>query len=422
MNTSTIKILMFAPWFPPHRSSEAHTTGNLVLAMLKKGWQVDVVSEPRYELFDKMELSSYWTKLSPHCYPVPIRKTQQSAFHSYIDKIKALLTMKYPITGTSWARYAYKKALKLHEQHNYDVVLSRSPATYGHIPALQFSKKTKIPWVPNWNDVEPASRSPYPYSLGRDNKADFWTELFVQNALNVASHHTLPSKRLLDYMSYWAPDLISNSTVIPHIALENDLDTDKIEKGEKFTICHAGIFDGSRDPTPLLLAMQMLIQKYPNRSDKIELHLLGNNFNSTFDYPIPDYVRNIIKVLPWCDYEQSLSIMKRSTVLMVVEADMKEGIMLPAKLADYVHCRRPILSLSPPIGTMHDLIVDHGGGVVADCTSADDIMMALGKLYSSWESGRLDVDYALHGIDAVIGEHAVMSIYAGIFSGLNVLK
>jgi hypothetical protein len=112
---------MFAPWFPPHRNSEAHTTGNLVLAMLKKGWHVDVISEPRYDLADKTQLLPYWIKLAPHCYP--ICNKQQSAIFNYTDKVKALLKMKNPIRGISWSLYAFEKAIKLHKINNYNITL-----------------------------------------------------------------------------------------------------------------------------------------------------------------------------------------------------------------------------------------------------------------------------------------------------------
>jgi hypothetical protein len=303
-----------------------------------------------------------------------------------------------------------------------NIILSRSPVLYGHLPALHFSKKTKIPWIANWNDLEPASRAPAPYNKGRDNKADYFTERFVHKVVEVATHNTLPSKRLLDYMTYWVPDLKSKATVIPHIALENNGQRQCIVKSDKFTICHAGIFDGRRNPQPLFIALELLFQKQPQYAQDFQLLLLGNNFESTFSYPIPPSVSTVVKVLPWCDYEQSLSIMQQSSILLIVEADMQEGIVLPAKLGDYVYCLRPILSLSPVNGTMHDLINNHGGGIVADCKSVSDIMLALDKLYQLWKSGLLDNQYLLHGLASVIGEKKITAQYETLFSLLGVLK
>ena len=39
-----MRVLIFAPAFPPLGNPEAHTNGNLALALLDAGWDVTVIS------------------------------------------------------------------------------------------------------------------------------------------------------------------------------------------------------------------------------------------------------------------------------------------------------------------------------------------------------------------------------------------
>lgn len=409
---------MFAPWFPPHRNSEAHANGNLVLAFIRKGWNVDIISEPLYDRETNNILLSRWHPFAERINLVPNELTH--GINKIVMRIKSISTVGHPIPGVSWAFCALKKARELSLKTRYDVIMSRSMPHYGHLPALVFARETKLPWIVNWNDPEPAIRSPKPYGQGRDAAAGFWIERYVKTVVNAAPYHTFPSERLMNYMISWAPGLKGKSGVIPHIALNEPAELLTAVPTERFTLCHAGCFDGRRDPTVLFVAIRRLIVKLQCR-DAFRLILLGNNITGSVDLPIPLDLQGVIEIRPWCDYEEALQVMKQATVLLVIEGPMEEGIYLPAKFSDYVQCRRPILALSPRVGTLYDLMSQKGGGVVTDCTSPDGIENALEIMFLSWRKGTLSTEFQTDGLWGVLGEDAIIARYEECFAAHGLL-
>jgi hypothetical protein len=411
-----INILMFAPWFPPHRNSEAHASGNLVLAFIRKGWAVDIISEPLYDTAVSKILLSRWQPFAECIHSVP-RKLSRD-INKIFMRINSISTTRHPIRGVSWALSALKKARELSKKTHYDLILSRSMPHYGHLPALVFAKEKNLPWIANWNDPEPAIRSPKPYGQGKDAVGGYWMERYVKTIVDRATFHTFPSERILNYMASWAPGLRGKSGVIPHIALNEALISLNATPTEQFTLCHAGIFDRRRNPMHLFTAIRRVIAKY-NCRDTFRVILLGNNISGPTDLCAPQDLKDIVDIQPWCDYEEALQVMKNATVLLVIEGPMEEGIYLPAKFADYVQCRRPILALSPTVGCLKDIISLNGGGVVTDCTSSDDIASALEKMFISWKRGTLDNEFSAESLFKEIGEDEVTTRYEKCFAALG---
>ena len=75
-------------------------------------------------------------------------------------------------------------------------------------------------------------------------------------------------------------------------------------------------------------------------------------------------------------------------VFLLVEAKLKEGVFMPSKLADYLAAGKPILALSPRVGTVADYLKD-GGGLVVEPDDVAGIAAALEQLLDLWQAGRL---------------------------------
>ena len=66
-------------------------------------------------------------------------------------------------------------------------------------------------------------------------------------------------------------------------------------------------------------------------------------------------------------YEESIRLVSRSDMALLIEAPCEEGIFLPNKVVEYAQSGKPILAISPRVGTINDLISECGGGIVAGC-------------------------------------------------------
>jgi hypothetical protein len=87
-------------------------------------------------------------------------------------------------------------------------------------------------------------------------------------------------------------------------------------------------------------------------------------------------------------YEDSLREISRAVVCVLVEAGMKEGMYLPGKFTDYVIGRKPVLALSPAVGTISDMLPDPGVARVNGDDSAG-VERAIGELYNDWRRGMI---------------------------------
>jgi hypothetical protein len=74
---------------------------------------------------------------------------------------------------------------------------------------------------------------------------------------------------------------------------------------------------------------------------------------------------------------------------VLVEGRFKEGIFLPSKLADYLVACKPVLALSPRVGTVADLATGQSVFRV-DPDDAEGVAAHLGFLYERFRNGELE--------------------------------
>jgi hypothetical protein len=412
------RILMFAPFFPPKQDAEAITNGKLVLAMLKKGWKVDVITMPHRAMGYANNGATFFSYAEEVSLPVP--KSIPKWLSLFRDRIRATVKARHSISGITWTDHAYMAGLKLSIEKTYDVILSRCWPGEAHLPALRLSRKTGIPWVANWNDPWPPEVNPPPYGFGPKRKLSMFKIHYLRDVCRTASHHTFPSAGLRDYMGVVQPAFLHRASVIPHIAFPRQRSAEATCK-ETFVICHAGFLGTNRDPSTFFDGLRRFVSGM-HLLPKIKVVFLGNSytFEESRAIHIPDPLKGMVEVLPWADYETSMDVMATASVLLLIEGRMNEGIYLPSKLADYAETGRPILAMSPLNGTVADLIRTLGGGVLADQTSPDSVAESIERLYRPWLQGSLEKKYDGALLLDYFSETSVLSKYQDLFGALGI--
>lgn len=375
-----MKILFIATGFAPYSFSENIVNSKLVLAFLKTGWKVDVISRKDDGSVYSSNWDNEWKELQYLTHEIIYPKGNK--LERLLDTLRSSLVMGIPLEGVRWAKRAYDKALELHEKNHYDVVLSRSPSDVSHLPAYHFAKKTGVKWIANWND--PAAHIwPEPYT----QQLSFWKKIlykkFIYTMIGNATMNTFPSKELRDYFIRFSKKLNSmNSSVIPHIGFSSIQLTGK-KKHSVFRMCHAGNLSKERNPALFFQALVQFLDQ--NQQANILFELLGVN-NPELEvlvqkYSLEKYVR-FIGALP---YMEALKKMSTYDVLVIIEADLKDGIFLPSKVTDYSQLSVPILAITPHKSCIYRLIDTYGGGVTSDCSSVDSICAGIEELYHNWK-------------------------------------
>jgi hypothetical protein len=281
-----------------------------------------------------------------------------------------------------------------------------------HLPALAFARKTALPWIANWNDPG-GSKMPPPYGSGPDTSVGYIHERFLRDIARSADLHTFPCQRLHDYMvSYLGQGVKSRSSIIPHIAAKTVLSQPSDRK--LFSICYAGNLQLQRRPDFFFAAFKRFVAAN-NADNRIRIEFIGIETVGlsalTEHYDIEKY----LTFLGPMSYPDTLVRLAESTVNLVIEAPCAEGVFLPSKIVDYAQVGRPILAVSPNIGTLSDLLEKFGGGLAADCTSESSIYNALCLLYNSWKDKTLDDMYSSYCLADYFSSEKITASYKNIF-------
>jgi len=395
------RVLLFAPECFPPAGAEAIVTAKLVLAVLEAGWTIDVICQARAGQYYPAKTAGIWAPLRP-------------VVHE-IDPAKGGVPRK--LHSINWVRQATALGHRLLKRQRHDVILSRIMPQYGHLPALALSHWYHVPWVANWSDPLPRQKAPPPYGVGPQTALSRFMTWYCRAAARQAAWHTFPCDRLRNYFTTWIPECGPKGSVIPHLALCRPVE-EAMGQAKIFSLCHTGGL-GLRKPDTFLEGVKLFLKKVPAR-EWTEVRFIGPNEETLPELARSLELQDIVHIEPRMSYEDSLSALAASAVSVVIEAPMTEGIFLPSKVTDIVQVGRPILAVSPVVGTLKDLLSSYGGGIAVDCTSPEAIAKGIESLFRSWQGGELDDSYGSDRLRQLFSDGTVLSAYREIFDRIQI--
>jgi glycosyltransferase involved in cell wall biosynthesis len=400
-NVAIMKILFIASGFPPYEFSENIVNGKLVLALIKAGHTVNVITKVDDGITYNSQWSEPWFKLQKNTYLVscPVVNKFRRVFEILSNSIK----FKYFMEGIRWAGLAYDKSVEFIENTQVDVIITRSPSDIAHLVGLRLRKKFNIKWIANWNDPS-LSIWPEPYQEVLPMWKKWLINRFTAEALFKADLNTFPSQLLKDHFANKFNNF--KSEIIPHIMLSYSSNVTIDEDKMSLKICHSGNLSLERDPENLFLAL-----KRNNINNKLKIHLDILGVATPFalslveKHNLEKYV-NFTKPMP---YTLALKKMTEYDVLLILEAKMDKSIFLPSKIADYVTLNKPILSISPVISEIGVLINKYGGGLMANNIVVDNIYEKLVELMNLKLAGKLNEIVEKSKLNEYMGETIISS-------------
>jgi glycosyltransferase involved in cell wall biosynthesis len=412
---------MIAPAFYPYPpvGPEGMVNSNLALVMKKASWHIDIIvagysgrGSSRYPAD-----TAACKELVDNVHIIKIGKqVKTNAFQRLINATRGLMLTGRVLRQLDWGLSVLKLVEKLNTKFRYDFILSRAIPDFAHFAALLVHKQTRIPWIANWNDPTPNHKFPPPYGQGPFSPLTSNLQKWYNLVCDHCTWHTFPSERLRNYMcSYLPGDIISKSSVIPHVA------TGKFEfemlQSDRFSLCYAGSVLPPRDVNVLFEGIKRFKQSLCNK-DSFCVRFLVDKPELVSDRAISIGIEDVIIIEPAVSYSQMPEILSQSSVLIILEAPLEEGIFMASKIVDYVQIGRPILSLSPTEGTIADLFSQYGGGIAVDCQSPDSVAKALRGLFDNWKSGTLNQTFSSQALFNLFSEETVLELYMDLFNTL----
>ncbi len=410
------RILIFSPAFAPLNGPEAIVNNKLCSIFLKYGLSVDVVSRDSSQFVTTSYTSSNrsgWKELEPSIHEVVY--AAGGMITSKIDTAFSLLQTGRPVEGVRWAARAYKIGMQLHTQNPYDIILSRASPDAANIPAMMMKRITGLPWIANWNDPSDVMPS-REYGGTQKHQFGYFHGRLLREAARRADWHTFPSARLRAHAFSYLKNIEMKSSVIPHPSLEQGEANANDHTGQ-FILCHAGDLSAERDPETFFQSIARLTEK-PEIAQSLKIWIIGEASEESRTLARKYSIEPFIEWKGHFSYHETMNLLAQCSVLFIVEAPSIEGIFLPSKFTDYVQTGKPILSLSPKTGTLHDILSEHGGGIAADCTSTESTTSALNELFDAWRDGRLQKQYGSARLFQLFSPEKIMSEYTLLFSKL----
>ena len=123
----------------------------------------------------------------------------------------------------------------------------------------------------------------------------------------------------------------------------------------------------------------------------IKFEFIGRNHAGPDSDPlkVPDDLKTIISFYKQETLKKTWEWLVQADILLLLEFHFSKGIFFYAKLADYLHARRPILALSPEKGVVADLFKE-GGGKIAAPNNSEQIANTIDEIFNLWKSENLE--------------------------------
>ena len=367
------RVLLISFYFPPRQAIGAVRPTGLKKYLSRFGWEcvvvtpklgsagrsmpnvietgyVDVLEEWKRKLrFDPKQSVHAQLGLSE------TKKKNTEAPHTFLlTRLKEVLTYPDPMKG--WIPFACDEIDKLAGK-GIDAIISSAPPISAHLIGQHAKRVLNCPWVADFRDL--------------------WTQNVDTHTSPIRPFERRLERKLLadadalvTVSDDWAAKLKSRYTDVPVHTITNGFDPEdfpesKIDLTDRFSITYTGLlYQGKRDPTPLLEAMQELIREGKLPREKVWLRFYG---------PVETWLTTVVSRCGLQDVtelpgviprDQAIKRQRESQLLLQLGwHDRREKGQHTGKLFEYLGSRRPILALGGTPGAMSDVLAHTEAGV-----------------------------------------------------------
>jgi len=380
-----MNILVIANSFPPLIGAEAICSGKFVLGLIDHGHKVKVITQGRSQRKEIFDTSDLWKRF--HEKDI-IRIIDPPSV--LVRKASSLLTKYYYQSPAAswWTRKAVKKGLQFCKKERFDVIVARGTTIECLYVGYTISVKTGTKLVCVLSDP-PSFCYPPPYRRQKRNYLAKRIDLNkLREILKYSSLSVFPSSRLLGYLENILKTELGNSFISPHIGLSDQSGFEN----RKLIILHAGKIDKGRSSIPFLRSVGCALRLRPYMEGRLQFDFFGvmDDFNERVIKK--NNLSNIVKFHGLVNYDGSLKLIGKASVLLLIEAILNDGIFLPSKFCDYAVSKKPIICFSPRNGTIADLLGETHPGLLGQ--KVEEVTNGLIHLFNAWTSKKGLEDYS----------------------------
>lgn len=379
------RLLMIAFHFPPLAgSSGIQRTISFARHLPRFGWEpIILTAHPRaYEQVSNDQLMD-----------LPSEVIVERALA--LDSSRHIAVMgRYPAFAArpdrwiTWWLGAVPQGLAMIRKFRPDALWSTYPIATAHKIGHTLGSLSGLPWIADFRD--PMAQDGYP----ADPKTWRSFKEIEERALRRASFSVFVTPGAARMYRERYPEvqdarivLIENGYEEESFAGLGSSDKAPLLPGT-FTLVHSGIvYPSERDPTQLFQALRLMLDEGRLRPGELRLRLRASAHETLLAKLIGDFrVTEIVELAPQIPYRQALQEMMRADGLLVLQASNCND-QIPAKVYEYLRCRRPIIALTDSAGDTASLLRKAGIYNVARLDSAEEIAFELRRFLDQVRRG-----------------------------------
>ena len=381
------RVLMIAYHFPPFAgSSGIQRTVCFARHLPQFGWHpLILTAHPRaYEQVSDDQLADMDGALV-----VERAFALDSARHLSV-KGRYLKFTARPDRWISWWLGAIPKGLSMIRKYRPDAIWSTYPIATAHKIGNTLQRLSGLPWIADFRD--PMAQPGYP----ADPKVWRSFKQIEERALRSASRSVFVTTGAARFYREHYPDLPPDRMVV----IENGYDEESFAELDAaaagrnqllpgtVTLLHSGvIYPSERDPTQLFQALRRMSDHGQLRPGTLRVRLRASGHQSFLKKLIEEAgVERIVELAPPILHRDALEEMMRADGLLILQASNCND-QIPAKVYEYLRCRRPVLALTDPRGDTAGLLRRAGLDNIARLDSADEIAQGLKAFIDQLSTG-----------------------------------
>ncbi|MGK5080810.1 glycosyltransferase [Janthinobacterium sp. HLX7-2] len=303
-----------------------------------------------------------------------------------------------PDRWSSWWLSAVPAGLRLIRQYRPDAIWSTYPIATAHLIALTLQKISGLPWIADQRDPmldDSDALAPYP-SEARLHRMHAWIEQRIA-ARSAAIVCTTPGamaahQRRLAQVPRGRFCLIENGHDDDAYANAGHAPTAlHAPRGQRsrFLLLHSGvIYPSERDPQPLFEALARLRREGALHAQNFQLLLRATGHDAWLAGLLAKYgIADLVSLAPLQPHHAALQEMQGADGLLLLQA-ANCNAQIPAKLYEYLRCRRPILALTDLAGDSAAKLRHCGIDTIGQLASSADCARALLRFLALARQGR----------------------------------
>jgi glycosyltransferase involved in cell wall biosynthesis len=409
------RVLIVAYHFPPRPAIGSLRPMGLARHLPRYGWEPVVLTprlpegpRPPVQIIetDYQDVLGQWKArfgLDPkrgvhQQFSLPQAKTPNRVLpHTRLMKwLKPLLL--FPDSSKGWTDFAMDAISQIKEHTAFDAILTTSPPITCNLIGVRAKQMLGVPWMADFRDLW--SQDTSARNDGKNSIFHFLDRRLEARILDQAD-------ALVTVSAPWAERLQQRAPKTPVQWITNgydpeDFDFLPVPLTRSFSITYTGLlYEGKRDPTPLLEVLSELIQSGTLIRSDVEVRFYSPPEPWLIEIVRKYGLEDVVKIKAMVKREEALRSQAESQLLLLLGwHDPNERGQHTGKLFEYLGSKRPIVAVSGYRGVMSEVLEETRAGVHA--LSKEQLRGVLVNAYDEFRSaGRV----AYHGLDSEVNAY-----------------